>query len=94
MADLVPTPPPAVSLELVQTLDHIFPEKCIGVGEEPAEAHRRAGARGVVDYLKSMYLSQNPGFIWSKKLDVHRCQDPEGSDTSRRPASPSFARLA
>lgn len=42
---------PARSADLIDQLDKLFPHRCIAEGETLEQAHRRAGARELIDYL-------------------------------------------
>lgn len=43
---------------LIDHLDACYPDHCIALGEPLEQAHRRAGARGVVDYLLQLRASR------------------------------------
>ena len=43
---------PPVSDELIAKLEQAVPEKCIRIGQSEAEAHRYAGRRDLVLFLK------------------------------------------
>lgn len=45
---------PATARDLVEALDAEFPPRCIRPVESLADAHRYAGKRELVDYLKSL----------------------------------------
>lgn len=45
---------PASVDELLDALDTLYPNRCIERGEAPEDAHRRAGARELVDHLLSL----------------------------------------
>lgn len=42
---------PTNSYDLIDFLDKLIPHRCILMGETPEAAHRRAGARALVDLL-------------------------------------------
>lgn len=52
---------PLVSAELVEYLDGIFPDACIGKDETLEQAHRRAGARDLVRHLQKVHNHQISG---------------------------------
>ncbi|EEE43296.1 hypothetical protein [Roseibium alexandrii] len=45
---------PLDSSTLIEELDKMFPNKCIGKGETAEEAHRYAGRRELIDELKEL----------------------------------------
>jgi hypothetical protein len=45
---------PQLSVDLIAQLDETFPLKCINPGESLDSAHRYAGKRDVVEFLKSL----------------------------------------
>jgi hypothetical protein len=44
---------PAYSDDLINFLDRMYPHECIKSGESLESAHRRAGARELIDFLIS-----------------------------------------
>jgi len=42
---------PHLAADLIAELDAAFPPKCIGKDESPADAHRYAGKRELVEFL-------------------------------------------
>ena len=45
---------PASASDLIDALDAAYPPSCIRRGESPEDAHRRAGARELVERLKEL----------------------------------------
>jgi len=45
---------PNDTLELLEELDKLYPDKCIGPNETVEQAQRRAGQRDVVELLKNL----------------------------------------
>lgn len=58
--------PPTVD-ELIDHLDTLYPARCIFPGESFEEAHRRAGQREVVQYLRDLQAKES-----SDELEAHK----------------------
>lgn len=49
---------PATVDDLINHLDQLYPDRCIGTDEPLEAAHRRAGQRSVVEYLRSLQAKE------------------------------------
>lgn len=45
---------PHFSRDLIAWLDRTHPPRCIEAGQSPEEAHRYAGARDLIDHLRTL----------------------------------------
>lgn len=52
---------PATVAALIEGLDRVYPHECIRKGESVEDAHRRAGERAVVDFLKALQRKADEG---------------------------------
>ena len=52
-------PLPRDSASLIDKLDEEFPAECIRPGEDLMQAHRRAGQREVIDFLRNWQDFEN-----------------------------------
>ena len=58
---------PALSKELIDKLDKVFPDKCPRLTDEDRSIWYKVGQRSVVNYLKHMYDEQLQGNIITKQ---------------------------
>ena len=58
---------PSTVEDLINHLDKMFPDSCIGHNETVEHAHRRSGSRDVVKYLRNLQSKES-----SRELDAHK----------------------